>query len=108
MSNHVHALLLPKIHPTRLMKALKGTTAHEANRVLGRTGEAFWQAESYNHWVRNESEWQRIADYIEDNPVAVGLVQQRENYLWSSAGTRVETSLGAADTSVCATIPPRF
>jgi hypothetical protein len=31
-------------------------------------GEAFWQAESCGHWVRDEDEWHRIAAYIENNP----------------------------------------
>jgi len=46
MANHVHVLLLPKAPPSRLMKSLKGSTAREANRLLGRTGEPFWQRES--------------------------------------------------------------
>jgi putative transposase len=105
MSNHVHALLLPKISPSRLMQSLKGVTARDANRFLDRTGETFWQAESYDHWVRNEEEWRRIAAYIENNPVKAGLVGRAEDYRWSSAGKpkNAETSLGAADTSVCAT-----
>jgi putative transposase len=67
MANHVHVLLLPLIPPSRLLKSLKGYTAHEANRILGRTGEPFWRRESYDHWIRNENEWQRIAAYIENN-----------------------------------------
>jgi putative transposase len=109
LSNHVHLLVLPKIAPSRLLQSLKGVTAREANRILGRTGESFWQAESYDHWVRDEDEWQRIANYIEDNPVKAGLVQRAEDYPWSSAFERsasAETSLGAADTSVCATKAP--
>jgi putative transposase len=100
LSNHVHVLLFPKISPSRLLQSLKGATARQANLILGRTGETFWQAESYDHWVRDESEWQRIVNYIEDNPVKAGLVQPAEDYRWSSAskqGERAETSLGAAE-----------
>jgi putative transposase len=106
LSNHVHVLLLPKIAPSRLLQSWKGATARQANLILGRTGETFWQAESYDHWVRTEEEWKRIVAYIEDNPVKAGLVQLAEDYPWSSASQRAEgaeTSLGAADTSVCAT-----
>jgi REP element-mobilizing transposase RayT len=105
MSNHVHTLLLPLISPSRLIQSIKGVTAREANRILGRTGETFWQAESYDHWVRDEEERGRIAAYIENNPVKAGLVERAEDYCWSSAGERksAEVSLGAADTSVCAT-----
>ena len=60
MANHVHLLILPKIHPSRLMQSLKGATAREANRLLGRTGEPYWQKESYDRWVRNQAEFLRI------------------------------------------------
>ena len=101
MSNHVHMLIDALIHPSQLMRSLKGATAREANRVLGRTGEPFWQKESYDHWVRDDAEFERIWAYIENNPVKAGLVTSPEEYPWSSAG--VETSLDAAHTSVCAT-----
>jgi hypothetical protein len=42
--------------------------ARDANRVLGRTGEPFWQKESYDHWVRNRNEFEKIRAYIEMNP----------------------------------------
>ena len=34
----------------------------------GQTGEAFWQPESYDHWVRSEQEWGRIVRHIERGP----------------------------------------
>jgi putative transposase len=85
LANHVHVLLLPKIPPSRLLQSLKGATARQANLILGRTGETFWRAESCDHWVRDESEWQRIAAYIEENPVMAGLVNRASDYRWSSA-----------------------
>jgi REP element-mobilizing transposase RayT len=85
MANHVHTLLLPKVEVSKLMKSLKGFTAREANLLLGRTGIPFWQKESYDHWVRDEAEWSRIAHYIENNPVKAGLVPAAEHYRWSSA-----------------------
>src|ERR1700749_2707272 len=57
------------ISPRLLQKALKGASAREANRLLQRTGEQFWQRETYDHLVRSEAEWNRIARYIENNPV---------------------------------------
>jgi REP element-mobilizing transposase RayT len=88
MANHVHLLIRPLVPPDHLLRSLKGVTAREANRLLGRTGEPFWQKESYDHWVRNHAEFLKIRAYIEDFP-------------WSSAG--VETSLDAARTSAYAT-----
>ena len=85
LSNHVHMLAQPRTAPNRFMKSLKGFTAREANRILGRTGQPFWQAESFDHWVRNSGEHARIQTYIEENPVKAGLVQCTEDYRWSSA-----------------------
>jgi type I restriction enzyme R subunit/putative DNA methylase len=112
MANHVHLLLLPLISPSLLLKSLKGVTARDANRLLGRTGEQFWQRETYDHWVRNEMEWDRIAKYIEGNPVKAGLAARVEEYPWSSAnpkwGPSVHTSVNAARTSACATSAARI
>ena len=102
MPNHVHMLVDPRVSPSLLLKSLKGASAREANRVLGRTGEPFWQKESYDHWVRNAEELERIRKYIENNPVKAGLAESPGEYLWSS-GRGVETSLDAARTSACAT-----
>ena len=88
MANHVHALLFPLVSPSRLLQSLKGAAAREANRILGRTGETFWQAESYDHWVRDECEMGRIVAYIENNPVRAGLVARAEDWAWGSAAAR--------------------
>ena len=107
MPNHVHVLLTPRLPPSRLLQSLKGFTAREANRILGRTGEPFWQRESYDHWVRNEREWHRIKAYIENNPVKADLAREAQAYPWSSAADSqpagIERSLDAANKSVHAT-----
>lgn len=88
MANHVHVLLLPEISPSCLLKSLKGHTAREANRLLGRTGEPFWQRESYDRCVRDSAEFSRIVAYIENNPRKAGLVDRPEEYAWSSGNPR--------------------
>jgi REP element-mobilizing transposase RayT len=85
MPNHVHVLILPHVALPQITHWIKGTTAREANRLLGRTGELFWQDESFDHWVRNEREFHRIVAYIEENPVSAGLVATAEDWPWSSA-----------------------
>ncbi|MEQ1947825.1 MAG: transposase [Bryobacteraceae bacterium] len=85
MANHVHALFLPKVPVPKLMQGLKGYTGKEANRILGRTGEPFWQSESNEHFVRNPAEFMRIMRYIEQNPVKAGLIKNAADYRWSSA-----------------------
>jgi REP element-mobilizing transposase RayT len=66
------------------MQSLKRFTAREGNRMLGLTGRPFWQEESYDRVVRDETEFLRIARYIEMNPVKAGLVTAPEEFLWSS------------------------
>jgi REP element-mobilizing transposase RayT len=85
MPNHAHVLVVPKVEPARLLHSIKGYTAREANRLLARSGQPFWQAESFDRWVRNAQELERIRTYIENNPVSAGLVVQPEEYRWSSA-----------------------
>ena len=106
MANHVHALLLPKVSPARLLGGIKGCSAREGNLALGRTGQPFWQAESYDHWVRDAREFEKIVAYIENNPVKAGFVSRPEDYPWSSAANpaaRDGKSPVAAATSACAT-----
>lgn len=100
-ANHVHVMLFPKIAAPKILRALKGVTAREGNRILNRTGERFWRAESYDHWVRDDAEFARIARYIENNRVKPGLVTLPEDHRWSSAS--VGTTAGAAGTSARAT-----
>ena len=53
--------------------------------MLGLTGQPFWQDESYDRLVRNQTEFDRIVHYIEWNPVTAGLAPAPEQFLWSSA-----------------------
>jgi putative transposase len=88
MSNHVHILIWPRAYLSRITKAIKGYTARECNKLLSRTGENFWQDESFDHAVRNEDEFWRIKRYIERNPVKARLVASPEEWVWSSARKR--------------------
>ena len=113
MSNHVHVVFTPltmqssstdvvdsveKTGQTKdlyytplssIMQSLKGYTARKANRLLDRSG-AFWQRESYDHVIRDASEWQRIITYVLNNPVKAGLVDAWEKWQWSYC--RLESS----------------
>ena len=97
MPNHVHLLIEPRDPIGRITNGLKGVSAREANRVLGRTGQPFWQDESFDHWVRTPGERSKIISYIEHNPVKAKLCARPVEWLWSSAGRR--TSVGALDPS---------
>jgi putative transposase len=109
MPNHVHVLLTPNPDEvsnstsdddtdlgerpdarsplSKIMHSLKSYTANQANKFLRRSG-AFWQAESYDHWVRDDNEMERILNYIRANPVKAGLVSKHEDWFWSSCHDR--------------------
>jgi REP element-mobilizing transposase RayT len=103
MPNHVHVVFAPYLSERELreirspeslafmsknppldaiMKSLKGYTAWEANRVLGRKG-TFWERESYDHVVRDDAEYDRILKYVLNNPVKAGLVKDWRQWKWS-------------------------
>jgi REP element-mobilizing transposase RayT len=88
MSNHVHILIWPRALLPEITKAIKGFTAREANRILCRTGEKFWQDESFDHAVRNEDRFYGVVRYIERNPVKAGLVENPQEWPWSSAARK--------------------
>ena len=95
MSNHVHVLFnttgvnestksnvsgKTKDYPVAdTMRLLKGSTSRLCNLELGRNG-AFWHHESYDHYVRDETELNRIIKYIVNNPVKAGLVDGWKNW----------------------------
>ncbi len=74
MPNHVHVLVRPIMGHglSEILHSWKSFTAHEANRILNRTGE-FWQDESFDHIVRNEAALENFAFYIEENPRHAGI-----------------------------------
>jgi REP element-mobilizing transposase RayT len=78
MPNHVHLVCTPGsvegeyVPLAKILRALKGKTARQANLLLGRQG-AFWQHESYDHVVRDHAELNRIVNYVLDNPRRAGL-----------------------------------
>ena len=74
------------------MRVLRRSAARQTNLILGRTGQPFWQDESYDHWVRTEVELEKIVRYIERNPVAAGLAAAVEDWPWSSARPTGETA----------------
>lgn len=89
MPNHVHLVCTPleredgTCHALqRILQSLKRYTARQANQILGRRG-AFWQAESYDHVVRDADELTRVVRYVINNPMKAGLVSDWEAWPWT-------------------------
>jgi putative transposase len=49
---------------------------------LGHDG-SLWQERFYDHVVRRSEDGRAIAQYIVDNPIREGLIQENEEYAWS-------------------------
>jgi len=88
MPNHVHLLLEPRRPLAKITTVMKGVTARDANATLGRIGKPFWQDESFDHWVRNSAQFERIRHYIEWNPVSAKLAATPGDWKWSSASRK--------------------
>ncbi len=56
-----------------IMHSWKSYTSKEANKLLHRAGETFWQKESFDHWIRDDAEHARLVTYVENNPVKARL-----------------------------------
>ena len=76
----------------RIIHSINRHTAAECNKLLGLSG-TFWQHESYDHWIRDAEEMERIIRYVEGNPVKAGLVDLPEQWPYSSAWDRKRTGM---------------
>ena len=85
MPNHVHAVVRPLGANSLdgILQQWKSSTAHRANRLLGRSGP-FWQRESYDHWIRDEADFAHCVRYTEDNPVKARLCASSSDWPWCS------------------------
>ncbi len=87
MPNHVHVVVwpMPNYLLGDILQSWKGFTAREANKLLGNTGQTFWQPESFDRWIRNDDEKARICRYVVNNPVTARLCSKPQEWHWSSA-----------------------
>jgi len=62
----------------------KSFTSKEANKILKRVGQTFWQSQSYDHLIRDDDDRPRCVDYTMHNPVSARLCARPEDWQWSS------------------------
>lgn len=79
MPDHLHWLMV--LHDESLsgvVRLLKGRAAHAI-------GQPIWQANYFDHAVRQEEDLQKMAQYIVANPLRANLVSQIGDYsLWDA------------------------
>jgi putative transposase len=84
MHDHVHVIMQPHVSFAGIMQWLKSRTARQANRILDRANQPFWQVESFDHWIRTQEELWDLLTYVSTNPVRRGLVDSPQNWRWAS------------------------
>jgi len=79
MPDHLHWLMvLQEGELSEVVRLLKGRAAHAI-------GKAVWQANYYDHAVREDEDIRKLARYIIANPLRAGLVERIEDYsLWDA------------------------
>jgi putative transposase len=107
MPNHVHVLIEPLIE---LGTIVQGWKSYTARWILGMkaelglkipTDEQFWMREYWDRYIRDAGHYQRVVEYIQQNPVKAGLCQAAEAWAWSSAGIMLRgTTITNADGDV--------
>ena len=87
MPNHVHVLIEVKEGWTlsTIMHGWRSYTAHQANKILGRTGD-FWMEEYFDRYIRDEKHLETVINYIDNNPVKAGLVDEAYKWPWCNLG----------------------
>lgn len=87
MPNHVHVLIevLDGWTLSTIMHGWRSYTAHQANKILERTGN-LWMEEYFDRYIRDEKHLETVINYIDNNPVKAGLVDEAPKWPWCSLG----------------------
>ena len=62
--------------------SLKQHVSHDANKILGTNGR-MWCDENYDHWCRTPESVKKFIEYIKNNPVKAGLVNDWRDWKWT-------------------------
>lgn len=86
MPNHVHILisLLKTVSLSEIIHSWKSYSANQINKLLNRTGQV-WMMEYFDRYIRDYDHFEKVVNYIHNNPVKAGLVKSPSEYRWSSA-----------------------
>ena len=94
MPNHVHTLIAPVegMSLSEIMYDWKSYTTHAINKALNRKGK-LWMMEYFDRYIRDDNHFQKVVNYIHNNPVKAGLVAEPADWRWSSAGSGSQVSV---------------
>ena len=86
MPNHVHILIevFNGFSLSEIVHCWKSYSANQINKLLNRTGQV-WMMEYFDRYIRDYEHFDKVVNYIHNNPVKAGLVKNPAEYCWSSA-----------------------
>ncbi|MBI1190610.1 MAG: class I tRNA ligase family protein [Tepidisphaera sp.] len=89
MPDHVHWIIRPYENESlrEIVASVKRFSANEVNRLSGRTG-SLWQADSFDHIVRDHAWFGAFVRYVVRNPVEEGLTDKVRGYAWTYVSPR--------------------
>ncbi|HVY90522.1 MAG TPA: transposase [Hyphomonadaceae bacterium] len=85
MPNHVHVVVDAVCDVGDTVRRWKTWSARAINCAANKTGRV-WRREYFDRFARDEHHLRTMIHYVENNPVAAGLVAAPEEWQWSSAG----------------------
>ncbi len=91
MPDHVHLIIQPILQDGYvellgdILGDIKSYSAKKINQRLRRKG-SLWLDESYDRIIRDENEYLEKSNYIFQNPVNAGLVDDGAKWKWWSSG----------------------
>jgi REP element-mobilizing transposase RayT len=83
MPDHAHAIFrLNGAHRlSHVLQRIKGRSARRINQML-KTKGPLWMDEGFDHIIRDSSDLMEKIEYIKQNPVKDGLVNNSSDYKW--------------------------
>lgn len=98
MNTHYHLLFEPRLgRVSEGMKLLNGGYSRAFNRRHRRRG-ALFESRYSDRTIRNEEHLFKTVAYIEQNPVAAGMVASLADWIWTT---------GTPGSPLCQMLPPR-
>ena len=86
MSNHIHLLITPAkgTSLSKIIQWIKTNSAKRWNYIHG-SKDHLWGDRFFSRPIKNLNEYFFVYNYIDQNPVKAGLVQNAQDWKWSGA-----------------------
>ncbi|MDR0525371.1 MAG: transposase [Spirochaetaceae bacterium] len=99
LDNHIHFLMKPGPGESlsKIMQYLKSRFARWWNKMHNITG-SLWGRRFFSRIIKDEADFARVSEYIDENPVKAGLAKKPEQWRFGGLFHRLRRILGLIDT----------